>query len=189
MTQPLQKTIEGSYAHVRSKVLETGDNVRRLRLEQRSRVSIPALAITSKGAFTAEIRNVSQRGCGVYVSREVNAGDAIRLVTQSGDESSGRVRWARLCFCGVEFDEPRCIDAGNLHAWQATAIPTASYTVGMRSSRSDFMRSVSRVLTGLIRLVRLECAAASMRAGRRRSQKEVERACRKQGFSWLAEDQ
>ena len=175
---------------------QQSSNVRKLRTSVRRKVNIRALAKWQSTFVPIEVRNISQGGAGLRIRASIAAGAHLLVAMPDGRQISGRVRWSRLGFCGIEFEQPLAGDdelfgelkpreplGADLAAASIVAFPARNPSGGDAArSRSEPVRDRGPFQSALEGLQKL-CKAG----GNRQRDKLVERACRKQGFSWLAD--
>lgn len=181
--------IANSARRERAKVAEASgareNNVRRLRLLARTRTNIAAVASTADNCFPVTIRNLARGGAGLRISGHAVVGDVWCLHLPGGPRVTGTIRWHRLGFCGIEFDREITVGAvigpdgdGNTPAVRRDATSGPAKVI---RDRLDAIVSASNSFAAKI-------SAARLRRQLGRESRVVERACRKQGYSWLTDE-
>lgn len=161
--------------------------VRRLRVLARSRVSIPALGVQGAKTFAVEIVNVSQSGAGLHATHSANLDEPISLHLANGQQLTGRVRWAKMGFCGLEFEEPLAFDHRLLGQIERPAAPNRANPSGAFGAILRHVRFFTRRARNALRSGCAWIRIAAIENRLRSEQRMVEKACRKQGHAWLVD--
>lgn len=175
------------------------DNVRQLRLLQRTKTSIRAVLVCEGQFVPVEIRNISQGGAGLRLNQGVRADDSVALHLPDGRALDGKVRWSRTGFCGVEFSALLPYDdalLGDLAPSQVASAPRQpGVKAGHTSQQSAWGRASTAMSARARRFARVASRAVNWPANAwtvklimrriRRDRAMILAACRKQGFSWL----
>ena len=169
-------------------------NVRKLRIYARRKVIIHALAKWQSAFVPIEVRNISRGGAGLRIQACIAAGIPLVVAMPSGRQISGRVRWSRQGFCGIEFEQPLSHDdellgesephepmGADFAAASIVAFPVSGPSGGVK----DTARGVRAAGRGLLQTALEGLQKVCRTSGRRRRETLMEKACRKQGFSWL----
>jgi hypothetical protein len=179
-------------------------NVRRLRQNKRSQTNITAVLITDQYTSKTEIRNLSVTGAGIRCTGPVKQGAQVTVELPDGRRLLTLVRWHRMGFCGIEFLEALAEDdvlfAGIASAnlvpanrfpcpadeqgrRQVVAVPVGSATPPPES----MIKKAFRPFFVMASRQRSRITAYNLSKRQQREKRMVERACRKQGFSWLVD--
>lgn len=118
---------------------------------------------------SVEIRNISATGAGMRIPNRLDGSEQVLLELPGGRALAAHVRWQRLGFAGLEFstpltpDDPLLVSPGGTGPEHQPPVPNGP---GAR-------------ISVFARWQRLDPA--------RLDRRQRERACRKQGFAWLAD--
>ncbi len=179
--------------------------VRRLRASQRITTRVQALLKCERWTQSVEIRNISQTGAGLRGGHDMRWGEALTLQLSDGRMLLAEVQWCRMGFCGIKFDAPLSINdpifGGKLikAKYQSSsqdqsiiiAMPGlsagATQWANIGSRGSETWAKVFRQTVPNDSFIR-RMMSYFFPNSRDVEIKMVERACRKQGFSWLAQE-
>ena len=180
-------------------------NVRRLRFHGRIEVSIRARVLVDGVRLPVEIRNISRSGAGIRGSLRLPLDGVLSLELPDGRSISALLRWSRSGFFGVQFVEclsqsdplfengmetsARCDAPGQ----SAAVVPFPNQqTSDAERNRPEVAASwallVTKTAWGQLGRLRRILRPAGPPVARERPPVMLERACRKQGFSWLSEE-
>ena len=183
--------------------------VRMLRGWRRTPVRLEAEIATDAKRYAARVVDIARSGAGLLADHDLRPGDLLTIELQSR-RLAASVRWTGGKRVGVEFAEPLaaddallklCVSAGivdttglgasspdsansSANSKHIEVLPEPGFRAVLRSiyeQHSSAWQQTARTLFGWL---------ASMRGDRNRGRQHelVERACRKQGFSWLVDE-
>lgn len=181
--------------------------VRMLRGWRRTLVRHAAIVVSGGRRHDALVLDVSRFGAGLCLGHGLHPGDSLTIELISGRRIEASVRWTVGDNLGVVFFEPLLADDELLStSGHCSAVETSLRGDASRSV-TDGRHAASLPPLGLrevLRLIYAQHEAAwrqialsiseryRQRRGdrdRRRQREMLERACRKQGFSWLAAEE
>lgn len=153
--------------------------VRLLRLHRRTMAEVEIVLRQQGSEQNVLLRDVSATGAGLRGAQGLVVGDTVELVVSGFGTVEAEVRWQRHDRCGVVF--------------LATCSSAAPAPAGDTAAASGIAASwLSRPVPAVIeRIGRFWTAFAVARTRRAegRERRMMERACRKNGFAWLAEEE
>jgi hypothetical protein len=142
--------------------------VRLLRLALRTKVSFAAgMSVAGAGAGPVVVLDLSRYGALVAGTFAVSPGAPVEMLWPDGTTSGAEVRWTSAGRAGLEFSEPLA-DIAPLIAFSGIAPPAATPGRDVGGRRRSPPAGLAELPGGPSRM--------------------MERACRKQGFAWLAGD-
>jgi hypothetical protein len=180
-------------------------NVRILRVWRRARTHIEVELLTGAGRQHAVIRDISQFGAGLAGPFTLTKRERVTLRLANGREVSAQVRWRLHNRCGVSFldpldstdplirgTHPMMLPPSSLEfdtSARGAAPQTAGVLAGTLSVVANVLRGALRLLGSVLRVDGGEARQRRAEVQRSRDLQMLRRACRKQGYSWLAGDE
>lgn len=182
-----------------------GPNVRLLRRWRRVSVRVPASVRSALGLQSATIVDISRYGAGLSTRMGLKLGDMITIELGSGRAIDAEVRWCSGDRMGVLFIQPLAVDDDLLPVEARQSDTEASPATGAAASTDqasgaqpppqlkDVLHDIAAMQVAASRhAVR---AISGWMAGKKQARidrnqaKVIERACRKQGFAWLVDEE
>jgi hypothetical protein len=111
----------------------------------------------------------------------------ITLHLANGQQLTGRVRWAKMGFCGLEFEEPLAFDHRLLGQIERPAAANRANPSGTFGTILRQVRIFTRRARNALKSGRAWIRIAAIENRLRSEQRMVETACRKQGHAWLVD--
>jgi hypothetical protein len=180
-------------------------NVRVLRVWRRSPTHINVELLSPAGRQPGVIQNISRYGAGLTGAFDVSRKDRATLRLSDGRVILVHLRWRIGDRCGLSFihplesNDPLLGDArSKSQSWRHTK-PSERFGQTKLQSVGGFKSTIFFLIVGLVKSVeqvsRSFLWARNHRAEQRhvkakqlRNMRMLERACRKQGFSWLVDE-
>lgn len=151
--------------------------MRRLRVGRRVGVSIPAVIILADVRLPVSICDIAIDGIGFRGQTGIPVGETVKLSTGEGWAVTGKVIWASNGRGGIQLEHPLSTDNGALHLRELAGCQLRDLRIASQRplQSSVLSRHWAKLKSALFR--------------RSKRSKMVERACRKQGFSWLVDEE
>ena len=188
--------------HITGSSEDDDPKIRVLRARRRISVQLDAELLSEGRCQSTLVCDVSRYGAGLAGVLNVRKGEFVALKLPGGQIIQGNVRWHRGNRCGIAFFEPLAEDAPVMVAAGMEALCTSRETtvtpkdvapISLSTGQSLLsylcsafavarLSNVSRELAVLLRTLR-------SKANRTRDDRVMERACRRQGFAWLTDEE
>ena len=188
--------------HVTGSSEDDDAKIRVLRARRRISVQLDAELLSEGRCQSTIVCDVSRYGAGLAGVLNVRKGEFVALRLPGGQIIQGNVRWHHGNRCGIAFFEPLAEDAPLMVAAGIKALCTSRETtvtpkdvapISLPTRQSlrlwlcsvfavAWLSNVSRELAVLLRTLRSE-------ANRTQDDRVMERACRRQGFAWLTDEE
>lgn len=164
--------------------LDDASNVRKLRVWKRREVSVAAHVVSGQSSLPITISDVSVMGVGFRGQTGLADWTAIEVRLPDGRSLPGTLVWAHNGRGGIELETP--LEADDPLFGQFDDAPRARLQYqGMKADTEGV--SFSMIRAAWQRLTSAAGQSPTSTPGAH-SQKSVERACRKQGFSWTTDE-
>lgn len=164
--------------------LGDADNVRKLRVWKRREVSVSAHVVSGNSSLPITISDVSVMGVGFRGQTGLADWTAIEVRLPDGRSLPGTLVWSHNGRGGIELETP--LEADDPLFGQLDDGPRKRIQYqGMKADTEGV--SFSMIRAAWQRLTSATGQSPTSTPGAQ-SQKSVERACRKQGFSWMTDE-
>lgn len=183
-TLPVSEEFEAALAS-RRQVGST--KVRMLRGWRRSEVQIEAVIVSGGRRQKAVIRDLSRYGAGLVVRGFVQLSEEVVIETSIGLTIRARIRWRVADRLGVAFDHPLAAVAPKQKLGNHSGLLDALRRMTWQRLGHVSIRWLATARRGIREFARRTREWSRARAGRH-ERAMIQRACRRQGFAWLVEE-